>query len=69
LLIAVLEGREAVEDHYHEAVLLASGVLREAQAGQAAEAAAHEYGDAQSFLEDFFPGHAAELRATAQLMS
>jgi hypothetical protein len=72
LLIAVLEGREAVEDHYREAVLLASGVLREAQAGtlnQAVEATAREFSDAQSFLEEFFPGHAAELRATAQLMS
>lgn len=72
LLIAVLEGSDAVQDHYHEAVLLASGVLREAQAGtlnQAAEATAHEFSDAQSFLEEFFPGHAAELHTTAQLMS
>lgn len=72
LLIAVLEGRDAVQDHYREAVLLASGVLREARAGtlnQAAEAAAHTYGDAQSFLEDFFPGHAGELLASARLMS
>jgi hypothetical protein len=69
LLIAVLEGSDVVQDHYHEAVLLASGVLREARAGQAAEAAAHTYGDAQEFLEEFFPGHAGELRATARLMS
>ncbi len=65
LLIAVLEGRDAVRDHYREAVLLASAVLREAQAGpldQAAEAAAHTFGDAQSFLEEFFPGRADELR-------
>ena len=33
LLIAVLEGGDAVRDHYREAVLLASGVLREARAG------------------------------------
>jgi hypothetical protein len=69
LLIAVLEGRDAVDDHYSEAVLLASGVLREAQAGQAAEATAHEFADAHSFLEEFFPGHAAELHAAARLMS
>jgi hypothetical protein len=69
LLIAVLEGRDAVEDHHREAVLLASGVLREVRAGQAAEATAHESADAHSFLEEFFPGHAAELHATARLMS
>jgi hypothetical protein len=69
LLIAVLEGRDAVRDHYHEAVLLASGVLREARAGQAADATAHEFADAHSFLEEFFPGHAAGLHATARLMS
>jgi hypothetical protein len=44
-------------------------VLREAQAGQAAEATAHEFADAHSFLEEFFPGHATELHATAQLMA
>jgi hypothetical protein len=72
LLIAVLEGPDAVQDHYREAVLLASARLREARAGtlsRTAGAAAHEYGDAHSFLEEFFPGHAAELRATARLMS
>ena len=65
LLIAVLEGREAVRDHYREAVLLASEVLQEAQAGpydQADEEAAYTFGDAQSFLEEFFPGRADELR-------
>jgi hypothetical protein len=62
LLIAVLEGRGAVRDHYREAVLLASGVLREARDGQAAESAARTFGDAQSFLEEFFPGRADELR-------
>jgi phage shock protein A len=57
LLIAVLEGRDAVRDHYREAVLLASDVLRETRAvGQAAEAAAHTFGDAQSLLEEFSPG-------------
>ena len=64
-LVAVLEGGDAVRDHYREAVLLASAVLREARAGpsdQGAEAAAHTFGDAQSFLEEFFPGRADELR-------
>jgi predicted dithiol-disulfide oxidoreductase (DUF899 family) len=53
LLIAVLEGRDAVRDHYREAVLLASEVLQEAQAGpldQTAKGAAHTFGDARSFL-------------------
>ena len=69
LLIAVLEGRDAVQDHYREAVLLASEVLQEAQAGQAAGEAARTFGDAQSFLEEFFPGHADELRAAAAALA
>ena len=56
LLIAVLEGGDVVRDHYREAVLLASEVLQEARSGQAPEAAAHTFGDTQSFLEEFFPG-------------
>ena len=56
LLIAVLEGDDAVRDHYRDAVLLASEVLQEARAYRAREAAAHAFGDAQSFLEEFFPG-------------
>jgi hypothetical protein len=56
LLIAVLEGPDAVRDHYREAILLASGVLRAARAGQVGEAAAYTYHDARSFLEEFFPG-------------
>jgi hypothetical protein len=63
LLIAVLEGADAVRDHYRDAVLLASDVLQEARAYRAREEAAHAFGDAQSFLEEFFPGRADELRA------
>jgi len=62
LLIAVLEGDDAVRDHYRDAVLLASEVLQEARAYRAREEAAHAFGDAQSFLEEFFPGRADELR-------
>jgi hypothetical protein len=51
LLIAVLEGDDAIRDYYREAVLLASDALRETRAGQAPEAAAHTFRDAQSFLE------------------
>jgi len=63
LLIAVLEGDDVVRDHYRDAVLLASEVLQEARAYRAREEAAHAFGDAQSFLEEFFPGRADELRA------
>jgi hypothetical protein len=63
LLIAVLEGDDAVRDHYRDAVLLASEVLQEARAHRAREEAAHAFGDARSFLEEFFPGRADELRA------
>ncbi len=63
LLIAVLEGDDAVRDHYYDAVLLASEVLQEARAYRAREEATHAFGDAQSFLEEFFPGRADELRA------
>jgi hypothetical protein len=65
LLIAVLEAGDALRDHYREAVLLASEVLRAARTGQAPEAAAHTFADAQSFLEAFFPARAGELRAAA----
>jgi hypothetical protein len=62
LLIAVLEGDDVVRDYYRDAVLLASEVLQEARAYRAREEAAHAFGDAQSFLEEFFPGRADELR-------
>ena len=63
LLIAVLEGDDAVRDHYRDAVFLASEVLQEARAYRAREEAAHAFGDAQSFLQEFFPGRADEFRA------
>ena len=63
LLIAVLEGDDAVRDHYRDAVLLASEVLQEARAYRAREETAHAFGDTQSFLEEFFPGRVDELRA------
>jgi hypothetical protein len=64
LLIAVLEGGEAVRDHYDEAVLLAAGVLRRARTGRAPEAATHAFRDAQSFLDEFFPDSASEVSAS-----
>jgi phage shock protein A len=56
LLIAVLEGLEAVEDQYPEAVMASADVLRRVKADQAPEAAAHVYDDPRSFLEEFYPG-------------
>ena len=61
LLIAVLEGRDAVVEHYDEAVRLSSDVLRRVRAGQDPEAAAHVLADADFFLAEFFPGQAAEI--------
>lgn len=54
-LIAALEGREAIHDHYHEAVLLASEALQEARAWRQAAEASHTFADAQSFLAELFP--------------
>jgi hypothetical protein len=60
LLIAVLEGLEAVEDQYPEAILLSADTLRRVRAGQAPEAAAHGYDHPQSFLEEFYPGNVGD---------
>jgi hypothetical protein len=56
LLIAVLEGTEAVEEHFPEALRLAADMLRRVRAGQAPEAAAYGYDDTRSFLDEFQPG-------------
>jgi len=65
LLIAVLEGHDAVRDNYREAVALSAGVLRRVRAGQAPEALAHAFGGTRSFLDEFFPGRADEIRRGA----
>ena len=65
LLIAVLEGRQAVQDQYQDAVIASADVLRRARAGQAPEAVARAYDDRRSFLEEFFPGNADEVDAGA----
>jgi phage shock protein A len=60
LLIAVLEDRAAVDDHYREAVFLSAGVLHQARAAQAPEAAAHGYDDVASLASELFaPGGSA----------
>jgi hypothetical protein len=54
LLIAVLDGLDAVEDQFPEAVMASADKLRQVRAGQAPEAAAHTYADARSFLVEFY---------------
>jgi hypothetical protein len=63
LLIAVLEGAEAVEDQYPEAVMASADVLRRVRAGQDPEAAAHAYDGPRSFLKEFYPGTVGGLGA------
>jgi predicted XRE-type DNA-binding protein len=65
LLIAVLEGRDAVRERRREAVAASAELLRQAQAGQAPEAAAHAFDDAASFLGEFFPDRGDEVEAGA----
>jgi hypothetical protein len=55
LLIAVLDGAEAVQDQRLEAILVSADILRRVRAGRALEAAAQRYDDPRSFLEEFYP--------------
>jgi len=68
LLIAVLDGPEAIQDQRLEAILLSADVLHRVRAGQAPEAAAHGYPGTRSFLAEFYPGDASaggpDLRAS-----
>jgi phage shock protein A/DNA-binding XRE family transcriptional regulator len=65
LLIAVLEGRQALRDQHREAIMLSADVLWQVRAGQMPEATARVYDDTRSFLEEFFPGNAGEVAAGA----
>jgi hypothetical protein len=70
LLIAVLEGQDAVRDDYPEAVWLSAEVLQRVRAGQAPEAVAHAFAGTRSFLEEFFPGQTDEvMRSAAALIA
>jgi len=55
LLIAVLEGADAIRDHHREAVDLASEALRDVRSRQAPEAAARTFDDARSLLAELLP--------------
>jgi hypothetical protein len=63
LLISVLDGPEAIRDHYLEAILLSAARLRQWRAAQAPEAAIHGYDSTRRFLEEFYPGGAGDPRA------
>ena len=65
LLIAVLEGRDAVRERGREAITASAELLQRARSGQAPEAAAQEFDDVPSFLGEFFPGRADEVEAGA----
>jgi Helix-turn-helix domain len=65
LLIAVLEGRDAVRERGREAIAASAELLHGARAGQAPEAAAYAFDDVRSFLGEFFPGRADEVEAGA----
>jgi DNA-binding XRE family transcriptional regulator len=69
LLIAVLEGRDAVEERRGEAVELSAEVLRRVRAGQAPEAAAQAFDDVPSFLDEFFPGGADDVEAAGAALA
>jgi hypothetical protein len=55
LLIAVLDGPEAVEDQRLEAILLSADVLRRVRAGQEPGAAARRYDSTRRLLQEFYP--------------
>ena len=55
LLLSVIEGPDAVKDHYGPAVVLSAEILRQVRASQEPEAAARSYPDVRSFLEEFQP--------------
>lgn len=60
LLIAVLDGPEAVRDQYLEAILLSAETLWQVRAGQAPEATAHGCDSPRRFLEEFYPGDTSD---------
>ncbi len=65
LLIAVLEGREAVRERHREAALLSSQILRQVRAGESPESAVHAFDDVRAFLDQFFPGEVDEIEIGA----
>jgi hypothetical protein len=56
LLLAVVDGPDAVRDRHLEAIGAAADLLREVRAGGAPEATECRYGSARAFLDEFYPG-------------
>src|SRR5260370_1245637 len=69
LLIAVLEGRDAMREHRSEAVGLSAEVLQRVPEGPAPEATEHAFDDAHSFLARFFPGSADDVEVGAAALA
>jgi hypothetical protein len=65
LLIAVLEGYQAVREQRGEAVQLSADILWQVRAGRSPESAARAFDDVQAFLDEFFPGDADEVEVGA----
>src|SRR5258708_30284264 len=65
LLIAVLEGRDAMGEHHSEAVGLSAEVLQRVREGRAPEATEHAFDHPHSFLDEFFPGSAHHVHVGA----
>src|SRR5215813_7013617 len=68
LLISVIEGGAAIRDQHAEAAGGSAEVLERVRAGLDPEATAVAFADTQSFIAEFFPGSAHEVRATADVL-
>jgi len=61
----VIEGGAAILDQRAEATVVSAEVLERVRAGLDPEATAVAFADTQSFIAEFFPGSADEVRARA----
>jgi DNA-binding TFAR19-related protein (PDSD5 family)/DNA-binding XRE family transcriptional regulator len=68
LLISVIEGGAAIRYQHAEATALSAEVLEQVRAGLDPEATAVVFADTQSFIAEFFPGSASEVRARADAL-
>src|SRR5262249_18419013 len=68
LLISVIEGGAALRDQHAQATAVSAEVLERVRAGLDPEATAVAFADTQSFIADFFPESADDVRARADAM-
>jgi DNA-binding XRE family transcriptional regulator len=68
LLISVIEGGAAIRDQRAEATAVSAEVLERVRAGLDPEATAVAFADTQSFIAEFFPESADEVRARADAL-